>query len=421
MTDALEEWILKYNSGMAWFNKLNSVNTKRTYLPNLKKYCDWAKKNPDDLIQLKIEGLQAINTPKEFQAENLLETFLSTAKFTATIKDSIRTTVISFYKNNRRPLVEIMEVSTPEGNKRCPKTQDILDLENGFFSLRDKALLWFIASAPFRLETIPQLKWNDLKATGDEDVPYSMLIEAERLKGKGKGKYKGLKQVGFLHRLASQKLDAYKKEMERKGYVPTENDPIFITYRKEKKIKGLGVFGIEGNFGKASLRAWHDLEKKRFSPHDFRSFVQSALENAGINSNMIAPILGHKPKGIDFHYSEHDIQDLIVKFKTALPFLLPQTVEKLKAEQQKVNTEQQVKIISLENTIQGQKARIEFLENRLTENGLSINKKVADLRNEILAIKTEVQTTKKDIQHHDMDIDELQKKTKTKPKPIREF
>ena len=81
MTDALQDWILQFNSGMAWFNKLNSDSTKKTYLPNLKKYCDWAKKNPDELIQFKIEGLQSINTPKEFQAENLLETFISTTKF----------------------------------------------------------------------------------------------------------------------------------------------------------------------------------------------------------------------------------------------------------------------------------------------------------------------------------------------------
>lgn len=228
MTDALEEWILQFNSGMAWFNKLNAENTKRTYLPNFKKYWDWAKKNPNELIQLKIEGLQSINTPKEFQAENLLETFISTAKYPLTVKDSIRTTVISFYKNNRRPLVEIMEVSTPESKKRCPKTQDISELENELTTSRDKALLWFIASAPFRLETITKLKWKDLKPTNDKDVPYSMLIEAERLKGKGKGKYKGLKQVGFLHNLASQKLESYRKELERKGYIISENDPIFI-------------------------------------------------------------------------------------------------------------------------------------------------------------------------------------------------
>jgi hypothetical protein len=33
MTDALEEWILQFNSGRAWFNKLDAVNTKRTYRP----------------------------------------------------------------------------------------------------------------------------------------------------------------------------------------------------------------------------------------------------------------------------------------------------------------------------------------------------------------------------------------------------
>jgi hypothetical protein len=114
MTDSLQEWILQYNSGMAWFNKLGSVNTKRTYLPNFKRYCEWVKKNPDELIQLKIEGLQSINTPKEFQAENLLETFLSTCKSPSSIKDIIRTAVISFYKGNRRPLAEIVEVTALE-------------------------------------------------------------------------------------------------------------------------------------------------------------------------------------------------------------------------------------------------------------------------------------------------------------------
>lgn len=339
MTDALQEWILQYNSGRAWFNKLQSESTKKTYLPNLRKYCDWAKKNPEDLIQLKIEGLQSINSAKEFQAESLLETFISTAQFPLSVKESIRTTVISFYKNNRRPLIEIIEVATPESKRRCPKAQDILELENAFTTLRDKSLLWLISSAPFRLDTITKLKWKDLQPTNDEDVPFKMLIESERLKGAGKGKYKGLKQVGFLHSLAALKLESYKKELSRKGYYPTENDPIFIAYRKEKRIKGLSAFSIEGNFGKASLRAWHDLELKRFSPHDFRSFVQTALENAGINSNIIAPLLGHKAKGIDFHYSEHDVSDLLQKFKIALPFLLPQSVEKVKAEIEKTKKE----------------------------------------------------------------------------------
>jgi site-specific recombinase XerC len=197
---------------------------------------------------LKIEGLQSINTPKEFQAENLLETFLSTSKLPSILKDGTRTTVISFYKNNRRPLVEIAEVSTPKSKQKCPKTQDIKELENAFSYLRDKALLWFFASAPFRIDTITKLKWKDLQPTNDRDIPYKILAEAERLKGSGKGKYKGQKQVCFLHSPASQKLEAYKKEFARKGYTPSEDSPIFIAYRKAQKIKSLSAFGIEGNF-----------------------------------------------------------------------------------------------------------------------------------------------------------------------------
>jgi hypothetical protein len=88
MTDALVEWIQRYGYGTAWFNKLGSENTIRTYLPNLKKYCNWVKKNPDELIQLKLEGLQSINTPKEFQAENLLETYFARSHLTPNMKDS---------------------------------------------------------------------------------------------------------------------------------------------------------------------------------------------------------------------------------------------------------------------------------------------------------------------------------------------
>jgi hypothetical protein len=60
-------------------------------LPHFDKYCKWAKKNPDELINLKIEGLQNINTAKEFQAEALLENFVSNSTNTATMKEGIRT------------------------------------------------------------------------------------------------------------------------------------------------------------------------------------------------------------------------------------------------------------------------------------------------------------------------------------------
>jgi hypothetical protein len=188
-----------------------------------------------------------------------------------------------------------------------------------------------------------------LKSTNDKEIPYSMVIESVRLKGSGVGKYKGIRQVGFLHHFASKKLEAYKMELVRKGYRITQDDPIFIPYRKEGIPTPFSPYSIESNFGEACLRAWHDLDKKRFSIHDLRSFVQTAMENAGVNSNIIAPILGHKLKGTDFHYSEHDIEDFKEKFRSALPYLLPQSVEVLKAETQKTNLLFREEIETLEN------------------------------------------------------------------------
>ena len=156
-------------------------------------------------------------------------------------------------------------------------------------------------------------------------------------------------------------LEAYKKELARKGYKPEENSPIFIPYRKETKITKISTFSVERNFDEASLRAWHDLEKKRFSPQDFRDYVQSALESAGIHSNMISPLMAHKVKGVDFHYSEHEISELLQKFKTALPYLLPQSVERVKAESDRELTAQQEQISDLTERLQKLQQTVERL------------------------------------------------------------
>ena len=72
------------------------------------------------------------------------------------------------------------------------------------------------------------------------------------------------------------------------------------------------------------------------------------MEYAGVNRNIISPILAHKVKGVDRYNSDHEIKDFLEKFKKALPYLLPQTVEKVKAEQQKEVQKLQNKIDDLE-------------------------------------------------------------------------
>ena len=172
-------------------------------------------------------------------------------------------------------------------------------------------------------------------------------------------------QVGFIHYLAAEKLEAYMKELEWEGYHPKATDPIFIAYNKQGSVKPLSRHSIDALFTEASLRAWHDLRKKRFSPQDLRSYVQSALENAGVNSNMISPILGHKVKGVDSHYSEHDVAELMEKFRLGLSYLLPENIEKVKATNRKALSEHEDKLKQAQYRIEELERQIEELPNRM--------------------------------------------------------
>ena len=104
---------------------------------------------------------------KEFQAESLLNNFLYNSNLTSNVQMAVLSAVKSFYKANWRELNSNvgMNIELPEPKKRSPKMQDILDLEDAMTYLRDKAILWFLESAPFRVGTLTKLTWKDLKST----------------------------------------------------------------------------------------------------------------------------------------------------------------------------------------------------------------------------------------------------------------
>ena len=346
-TEENERWILRYESGRNWVSKLPSQHTKRIFIRALQRYCEAVNQNPDELINLKIEGLKAVATATEWQAERQLEKYLRDSKMTDSVKAQAKNAIISFFKHNWRNLnPEVAkDIEEPEAKKRTPKIEDIQALDANMTNARDKALVWFFPSTAVRIETLTKLTKSDLKPTNDAEVPYYLEIEAKRLKGAGIGKYKGLKQITFVHKLAAERLENYFAEAERKGYHLTENSPLFIAYKghfskeekklavKPKRIRGITQGAINQIYDNASLSAWKDLEIKRFSPHDFRDFTQSQLENANVNANIIAPIMAHKPKNaVDSHYSSHLAIELLPKYKQALNYLLPVSVEKVKSE-----------------------------------------------------------------------------------------
>ena len=181
---------------------------------------------------------------------------------------------------------------------------------------------------------------GQVSRTPEEDVeiakkvPFYFVIEGARLKGSGKGRYKGVKHVGFLHSFAVKKLERYKQELKELNITITDDSWIFVTYA-HNWATGKGNRLKVVSFDEACFLAWQDLDKKRFSAQDMRDFLQTALENAKVNPNLASPMLGHKVKGVDKHYSNHDIDEFLRAYLDALPWLIPQTVEQVKAETEK--------------------------------------------------------------------------------------
>jgi hypothetical protein len=119
MSEELLPWMLQFQSAKTWINTIRAENTKNMYLKHLKRYCDAVNKNPDELIEFKIDGLRNVTTPKEFHAEALLNNYLFNSDLTATIQVLLLASVKSFYKANWREL-----------NSNVGKASNYLNLKN---------------------------------------------------------------------------------------------------------------------------------------------------------------------------------------------------------------------------------------------------------------------------------------------------
>ena len=128
MTDNLVKWINQFHSGKVWLSKLKSKETIRVYLPNFKTFCDAVNKNPDQLIQMKVEGLKAVGTKQEFQVEETHDLVISELEAAPHTKANISMAVTSFFKHNRRPLVGTKKFDRPEAKHRTPSLSDVEEM-----------------------------------------------------------------------------------------------------------------------------------------------------------------------------------------------------------------------------------------------------------------------------------------------------
>jgi len=208
------------------------------------------------------------------------------------------------------------------------QTSDIKKMLDSTTSLRNKALIHFMASTGCRVGAFENLKMKHLEDMGDGC--------------KGVLLYEGSKEEywSFLTPEASQALDNYFEERLRDKEEFTDDSPIFrIVYQLAiSKVKPLRVDALRNlmyriintnvTIKRTKIHNNYDIQ----IDHGFRKRFNTILklENS-VNANIAEKIMGHK-NGLDGVYLAPTKEQCFAEFKKAIPNLTIDDSERLRIE-----------------------------------------------------------------------------------------
>ena len=308
--DVIERWAKHHPKVMLWLNRLQK---KEENAWNLWLYCKRTNKTPDELLALKrnppAENLNA--------AEYLLDEFITYQDLPSSVKFQVSISVKSFYKHNYADLARAS--GRVEYQRQTPyrkhSKEELLKIYRSTQNPRDRALITFTWSTSITKETLTKIQWKHIEPDWENtEIPHIGLPD-KLIKGHGIGKYKGVEQHTFLTPEAKRDLVEYRDWVKRvKGIALGSEDNVFIQLRPPYK-------GIEyGALGRLALRL-SERSGVKFSWHDARRYVETALEETRINPNWARKIRGRKVKGEENPYSRPATEQLRAAYKEAVSLL----------------------------------------------------------------------------------------------------
>ena len=310
-TNVIELWANNYPEvTVHWLPKLQR---KAAPAFDLYRYCQWAKLTPPELLALK-------ENPASREAEKLLDRFVAQPieGLTNSVQFRISTSVKSFFKHNYRDLARASGIMTLEKVHpyRKPTKEGLYKLWQWANNPRDRSLISLPNCSGIAKESLIKLKWRHFEE-GWENIETPFInLPPEIIKGHGRGRYKGVRQITFLTPESKKDLIAWKEWIEQRLNRKVAKDDevyreIHVPY-KSLSYRRLGniVWELSRNSGVP------------FGLHDARRFVEDGLESANIHPNRCKVIRGRKVPNSERAYSRPGIEELRAEYRKAIPFLV---------------------------------------------------------------------------------------------------
>jgi len=230
--------------------------------------------------------------------------------------------------------------------------EDVKKMLDYAITIRNKALIHFLASSGVRIGAMPDLK---LKHLGDMPLGCkSILVYEDSVE----------EYTTFLTPEASKILDEYLQVRKNdREYISPESPVFRIKYRMGiEKSKPMSDKSIQGVIWRCVVQSHVERTKKgvRYSKqqdHAFRKRFKTTLQlNSDVNPSIIEKLMGHK-RGLDGVYFKPTTEQLFEEFRKGIVDLTLDKTEKLELE----NEKKQKKIDELESS----KVKIAELESRM--------------------------------------------------------
>jgi integrase len=327
LKEEVATWLKNFPELEKWLMR-KSNETKDQYIRRLIRYIEILNKNgiiteksPTGLLELARQRTEEsqphVEYLEEFQTD--CESILPQDKLAVVFTVSIAVKSFYNFKGYTFPRFRGNFQYSPKEKTRIPKLEEIIEYIDSVKNMRIKVLIALLSSAPIRMGSLIKLKWSHFKEVlEDQEIPM-IKLESFELKGSGRGKYRGVKQICFLTPFCKDWIRRYalwyQTETNRKISLDDPQSLELPFLIADNEASPMTHDGLNSAIERSKT------VKFPFRFHIWRTVVNEALMKVGMSKEHRDIYIGHKQPMIEKAYSI--TLEIKKEFQEAMKYLDP--------------------------------------------------------------------------------------------------
>lgn len=388
-----KEDLKEFEEVKTWLRTV-SESTKSSYLSALEKFCNFADKNPHELIMDRDEEKEINDPNKRNRTKNLILDFREHLEDEDYAPSSINTmdgAVRGLYTSvlGREGMVNVGNYEHRDVTQKKDLVPTLEELKKmlDVSDLPTKFSIIFLAQTGMRPEDALDLDVGDIQRELDLDnspLAIEFLPKKDRNKGIGE-------RITFLGADGVEILKKYLKSRKAEGEDITPDSPLFASRSKKydgESVKGLQKWELNERIKKSAKKAGVENGSNgkygRMRTYCLRKFFMTQLTNHGMEDRIVDFMMCHKVSQVDLSYWQRRVDQLREEYRKREKFLNPISGTPSKPSTDEIEELVEEKIKEFVESDEFEEDRKELHQNIEEENGNQYDSVIVQSEEEII-------------------------------------